>query len=258
MQESTRAECTYVTLSAQAETPGGNQFRGSGIEDGREKLVLPRFAREGREGKRARRRRRRTVQAKVGEPGGGAGHGGGSNHPYTRRYETTSVPLRRSDFRPIKSPRWRGGGGGKGAPREASESPRRTLSNFTRNSVNFGAPALCSSRDQPRFIIARARWSPSFFSTAQVSSSPCPPASPSFVVPLSFRTGGPRLRSFREPRTSPRAAKGSSALDVAVAVHGAVDGGWSIERSAALHTQVSSAPFAVPRFMRINAPAKVL
>lgn len=43
------------SLEHKPETLGGNQFRGSGIEDGREKLVLPRFAREGREGKRTRR-----------------------------------------------------------------------------------------------------------------------------------------------------------------------------------------------------------
>lgn len=149
----------------------------------------------GGEGKRARRGGGERCSKSRRARRRGRAQGGGSNHPYTRRYETTSVPLRRSDFRPIKSPRWRGAEGARGpSPRGLAESPRRALSNFTRNSVNFGAPALCSSRDQPRFIIARARWSRLFFFS---------PALPGLL----FRTE--RTARLRDRRTSPRAARGS-------------------------------------------------
>lgn len=168
VRESARAECTYVTLSRHK--PKRPEGTNSVVAASRteERSSFYHVSREGEEGKRARRRAAEKTNgaAKVGEAGGGRAQRRvkSSLHKTIRDKlrsprspllpSRASRPLRRSDFRPIKSPRWRGRGG-EGSPRGLGES-RRALSNFTRNSVNFGAPALCDSRDQPSFTVARA------------------------------------------------------------------------------------------------------
>lgn len=117
--------------------------------------------------------------AKVGEPGGGAGHGGGSNHPYTRRYETTSVPLRRSDFRPIKSPRWRGAEGEGTSARGLGESAPRAFEFHAKFGQFRRACTLQLARPAPFYHRAREMVSSFFFP---------PHRSPSFVVCLLFLT----------------------------------------------------------------------
>lgn len=82
-QRGARAECTYALDISQ--NARGNQFRGSGIEDGREKLVLPRFAR----GERRENARRGDERCSKSRRRAGEGQKGASNHPRTRRYETT-------------------------------------------------------------------------------------------------------------------------------------------------------------------------
>lgn len=112
----------------------GNPVRGSGIEDGREKLVLPRFARE--EGE-VRERRRREVRWRV------------ESSLHKRRYETTLRPL---------TPRLGGIFSRERERERRREAPRRVAPHAFEFHAKFGQfQARLVHFAQPRFIPSRGR-----------------------------------------------------------------------------------------------------